>query len=291
MLNKVLFPMTGLAGDGPALAAALAIADDFDAHLEALFVRPHPADAVPLLGEGMSGAMIDEIVRAADQEGCALRDMARRTFDTAVAEAGVAVTDTPPLEPHATAWWTELTGHVEEIVTEAARYSDLVVFGHPADDSKSRTLSMVESVLIGGGRPVLLVPAAWSDKEPREIGRHVALAWNGRTEAARAALAAMPFLQCAEKVAVLTADTAATETGTAERMKDYLAWRRIIASVTIVHHGTVTVAQALIDSAKAQGCDLLVLGGYGHSRMRELILGGVTRYMLNHAALPVLLAH
>ena len=126
---------------------------------------------------------------------------------------------------------------------------------------------------------------------PTKIGRRIAIAWNGGAQSARAVGCAMPLLQAADGVTVLTAATSATPAAAAERLAQHLAWHHVATTTQVVHPGSDAVGHALLNAAKADGCDLLVLGGYGHSRMREMIMGGVTRYMLAHADLPVLMAH
>lgn len=289
MLKTLLVPVTGHATDRPALDTALAVARDFDAHVDALFVRPLPADAVPLLGEGMSGAMIDDIVRAAESETAALRDAARKMFDEAVADAGVAVRHDPAPagEPLPTAAFRMMNGRPEDVLVVESRFADLVVFPHPAEDPADRQSTTIETVMISSGRPVMLAPA----ERPREIGRHVAIAWNGKAEAARAVTGAMPFIASADTVHVLTADTKTTSGTAGRRLAEYLAWHGIETEPRVVTPEGVVVGQALMDAAVAASCDLLVLGGYGHSRMREMIMGGVTRHMLGHPGIPVLMAH
>jgi nucleotide-binding universal stress UspA family protein len=287
MLKIMLVPMSGGLADRAALGVALSLARDFDAHVDALFVRPHPADAVPLLGEGMSGAMIDEIVHAAEAETKLLLEAAKRTFTEAVAKAGVTETAAPTAVPAPTAAFRELPGRLEEEVATEGRLTDLIVLPHCGHDPNGRMSLAVESALLGSGRPILLVPP----EPPKEIGRRVAVGWNGGAESARAVAGAMPFLHAAEAVTVLTAQTPATPAAAAGRIAQFLAWRGVATTVQVVHPGGDTVGHALLNTAKADGCDLLVLGGYGHSRMREMIMGGVTRYMLAHADMPVLMAH
>lgn len=291
MFKHLLVPLTGQPADRAALAAALQIARAHDAHVDGLFIRPHPADAVPLLGEGMSGAMIDDIVRAAEAETKALMEASRRLFDDMTATAAVACADAPPAAPAATARWREKLGRAEEVLAHEGRVTDMVVLTRSDEDIHGRLTAAAETALLDSGRPVLLVPENWSGA----VGRKVAAAWNGRTEAARAVAGAMPFLQGADAVTVLTAVTGATPVDAAgaanASLIDYLAWRGVQAQGRIVAPGGASVGAALIAAARAADCDLLVQGGYGHSRMREMIMGGVTRHMLAAADLPVLMAH
>jgi nucleotide-binding universal stress UspA family protein len=144
-------------------------------------------------------------------------------------------------------------------------------------------------VIFNSGRPLLLAPSG----QASAIGTAPAIAWNGSSVAARAVRAALPFLQRVGKAVILFTDTA--EPGRAadpQRLAGYLEWHGITASIRQVTVGHRQVSDALTESAMEAGCDLLVMGGYGHSRVRELVLGGVTQDMLRKDTnLPILIAH
>lgn len=286
-LKTILVPLAGTDGDTVALNAALKVARDFDAHVDALFVKLDPRDAVPMLGEGMSGAMVEEIMRAAEGESNVHLAAARRHFEAAARAAQVELRDAPSAVEGPSARWREVVGRIEEVVPQEGRLSDLLVFSHASLDRDTQGYVTVETALLGAARPLLLAPGDL----PAEIGRTVAVAWNGNAESARAVAGAMPFIQSADVVHVLTAETSATQAAAGRRMAEYLAWHDVNVQLTIVSPGSEPVGQAIINKATQLGSDLLVMGGYGHSRMREMILGGVTRYVLNHAGLPVLMAH
>lgn len=287
MLRKILVPLGGQAGDGIALGAAFVVAKAFDAHVCGLFVHIDPRDAVPLLGEGMSAALAGEIMQAAERESATACRLANAAFEAARASVGAPLIDRPPGPGGVSASWAETTGQVEDVVRLRARLSDLVVLPQQDAYASAPLMAVLESVLIGSARPLLLVPPS----VPADIGRTVAIAWNGGTEAARAVAAAMPFLGQAETVHVLTAETTATSAEAGDRLAEYLAWHGIAARVSRIRPAGGPVGAALLARAGELGADLIVMGGYGHSRLREMILGGVTRYVLGHAGLPVLMAH
>ncbi|HYD31418.1 MAG TPA: universal stress protein [Azospirillaceae bacterium] len=286
-IKTLLVPLTGTDADRGALATAIAAARPFGAHVDGLFVRVDPRDAVPLLGEGMSGAMVDEIMRAAEAESSAAAARARQIFEQAAADAGVPLVTAPGQRQGMSARWCEVTGREDEVVSHEGRLRDLLVFSHVAMDRDSPAYVTVETALLGAARPLLLSPA----KMPTSIGTTVVVAWNGGLESTRAVVGALPFLRHAETVHILTAETAVTEASTAERLAEYLAWQDIPARIATIKPGAEAVGAALLARAGDLGADLVVMGGYGHSRMREMILGGVTRYVFSHAGLPVLMAH
>jgi len=288
MLKTILVPLTGNEAETVALHVAFQIAKGFDGHVDALFVKPDPRDAVPLLGEGVSASLIDEILIAAEEETARTQAQARTAYDAAREAAGAPVAEWPEAGRGYSARWQEVVGRPEDRVPEAGRLNDMTVFGANARDLGALTYAALEATLIGSGRPLLLAPK----RVPATVGTVVSIAWNGSIQGARAVAAALPLLAKADKVHVLTAETAATR-GAAriQELEDYLAWHGIAANPAPVVVGNESVGAALLRVANTLGTDLLVTGGYGHSRMREMILGGVTRYLLAHADLPVLMAH
>jgi len=286
-IKSILVPLSGADTDPQALSAAFAVARDFDAHVDSLFVKLDPRDAVPMLGEGMSGAMVDEIMSAAEADANAHLTAARRHFEAVVSREQVDLREAPPAAEGVSARWREVVGRAEDVVPQEGRLSDLLVFAHTAVERDTQAYVTLETALLGAGRPLLLVPA----QAPASIGKRVVVAWNGSTECARAVAGAMPFLRRADAVHVLTAETSSTPSATGRRMAEYLAWHDVNCQLTIVKPGSEPVGQTLTGKAAELEADLMVMGGYGHSRMRELILGGVTRYVLGHAGLPVLMAH
>jgi len=285
--RTLLVPLFGAERDRPALDAALTVAREFDSHVDALFAAPDPREVVPMMAEGMSGAVIDDLMRAAERNVANRRDKARASFEAALAAAEVARSDAPPIDEVPTARWVETGGRMDDVGITEARLSDLAVFSNFGPDEGGEGETAIESALLGSGRPILLV----GEKVPDEIGRVVAVAWNGRAECARAVAFALPFLRTAERVIVLTAETAATKASAGARLVDFLAWHRIDATLENPRPTGEPVGKILSERSVALGCDLLVMGGYGHGRMRELILGGVTRQIVARPRLPVFMAH
>jgi nucleotide-binding universal stress UspA family protein len=281
----ILTPMFGDDADEAAAQAAFAVARRFDAHVVGLFVRIDPLDTIPIVGEGISPVVIDDLTNAAQAEMDRRAAGAKAHFEAARSAAGVALAESPPAPAGSSARWSEVTGRRDEVIPRKARVSDLVVFGaQPADSPELG--GAIETTLVGGGRPVLLAP-----KGVKVIGDRIAIAWNDSAESARALACSLPFLEAAQAVHVLAADTWRTRFEATEELADYLAWRKIACERHAVAIDNEAVGEALMQAASGVGADLLVMGGYGRSRLRELVLGGVTRHVLTHTALPVLFAH
>jgi nucleotide-binding universal stress UspA family protein len=286
-IRIVLTPVFGGAADDSALAAGLGVARRFQAHLSALFVRIDPIDAIPIVGEGVSPAVIDQLTEAAAAEMDRQTAAARATFEGACRAAAIPIAERAPDPRGPSAALREEIGRRDEVVPRRARVSDLVVFGRAQDDASPDRATVLEATLFGAGRPLLLVPL----EPPAAIGERVAIARNGGAEAARAIAGALPFLDSAKAVRVLTAGTRRTAPEVGQDLVGYLQWRGIAAECEQLASTDRPVAQTLLQAAAGTGADLLVMGGYGRTRLSELVLGGVTRHVLSHPTMPVLMAH
>jgi len=184
--------------------------------------------------------------------------------------------------------WRVADGLAEEIVPAYARYADLAIVGQAAPDDVA--VDLAESVGMAGERPVLIVPHIGIAKPP---GQTVMLCWNGSREAARAATGALPFLKEADKVIMLLVDPEDLD-GREEpgvRMAAWLARHGVNAIVKRDTAGDSGVGDVILSRASDQDVDLIVMGLYGHSRMREWVLGGASRTLLASMTVPLLVAH
>ncbi|KPF86582.1 hypothetical protein IP70_08775 [alpha proteobacterium AAP38] len=284
--RKITCFVTGGARDAAALGSALLLATPAKGNVAALYLRADPRDVMPMVGEGLSGALIQDLMKSLEQENKSHAAKARDHLDKALAAAGGVYCERAPGSDRVSGSFTEAAGVTEDVMAAAARLSDVTVFPSVAKEDRTAVLVGLEAALLEGGRPLLVA----SEQTPVVLGRRVAIAWNGRTQSARALALAMPLLTGADAVHVLGVDTMRTDAEEAAPVVDYLAWHNVPAQYHKLS-GTGSVAQQLQDACADVGADLLVMGGYGHSRLRELILGGVTRAMLNQTTLPLLLAH
>lgn len=180
----------------------------------------------------------------------------------------------------------------DEVVAES-RSADLVIAdGRPHTDPLSAWSDMPIRLIMECGRPVLLVPPAGIGAT---LGEHIQVAWNGTRESARAAFDALPLLQKALQVTVLAILSGDEPDhmlpGSAEALMLTLGRHGIKAGCGLVSAGGQSEAECLISNIAERGCDTLVMGCYGHSRFREMVFGGVTRHILNHMPVPVLISH
>ena len=283
-IRKLLLPLTGTAAGEAALTTALTVARMWDAHLTALHVRVDSRDVAPLAGEGLSGAMIEEMMSATEKESTDRSDAVRAMFDRFVVAHGVTVAE--PLSRGATANFASVTGREEDLVAQLARLADLTVVPHPEAGDDVSSSDALHAVLFDSGRPVLIAP----QKAGQAIGSRICIAWNGTAESAAAVHAAIPWMQRAEAVRVLSADEYQRRGPGAADLLGYLALHGIHPEVAQFRPMDRDVGRGMLAAAREFGADLLAMGAYSHSRLRQLILGGVTRHVLENAALPVMMA-
>jgi len=284
-IRKLLLPLTGTAAGEAALATALTIARRWNAHVTALHVRVDSRDVAPLAGEGLSGAMIEEMMSATEKESNDRAHAVRSMFERFVARHGVTVQEAYPDLDHATASFAAVTGREEDVVAQQARMADLTVVPHPDAGEDVSSSDALHAVLFDSGRPVLISP----QMAPPRIGTRIGLAWNGTAESASSTLAALPWMQRAEAVCILSAGGYQRRGPSAPELAAYLALHGVHADNITFRPANGSVGAGLLAACAEFGCDLLSMGAYSHSRLRQLILGGVTRHVLENSTLPVMM--
>ncbi len=273
--RQLLVHLDAGARNVPRLRAARAIAQTEGAAVAACYaVIPSVVEA-PYAGE-----LAPQLIESLDAWDRERRDRARKAFDVENREPGVSVT------------WAELSGMgtVAEFANQAL-YADLLVLGQndPAQPAGAPT-DFNEAVILASGKPALVLPyTGWA----APIGQSAVIAWKDTPQAARAVAAAMPLLRRAERVHVVRWGPAAESSVSGERLdlRGYLRCHGVEARWHERDDEPANAAELLLSQAFDLNADLLVMGCYGHSRVRELVLGGMSRTILKSMTLPVLMAH
>jgi nucleotide-binding universal stress UspA family protein len=284
-IRKLLLPLTGTAAGEAALSTCLMIARLWNAHVTALHVRVDSRDVAPLAGEGLSGAMIEEMMSATEKESNERAHAVRSMFDRFVLQHDVMLSEARPGVDCATASFASVTGREEDLVAQQARLADLTVVPHPDAGEDVSSSDALHAVLFDSGRPVLIAPQV----PPPTIGSRVCLGWNGTAESASAVYAALPWLRRADAVRILSAEGYQRRGPAAPDLAAYLSLHGVHAEIVMFQSVGNSVGGGLLAAARDFGCDLLAMGAYSHSRLRQLILGGVTRHVLERANLPVMM--
>jgi nucleotide-binding universal stress UspA family protein len=286
-IRKILAPVNGSDWDANVLSAAAAVAQKFDAHIEALFVRPDPSDALPYVGEGVSGGVIEEMIQAANEAANEAVKLAKANLEKALAGPAIPIQSKPGGPGHTSARLVEAQGRIADVVESQGRLSDLVVFGDVSAKGQKAFLGALEATMMNTGRPILIAP----DAKTNTIGESIAIGWDGSVEATHAVTGALPFLRRSKQVEVLCVKSGPVDTTMADALSDYLAIHGVDCVEHIIEQGDANTGAALLDAAQRADADLLVMGGYGHNRLREMIIGGTTRYAVANTKLPLLIAH
>lgn len=258
------------------LDVAVGLAERFEAHLTGVYVDA--GIALPTLTDVQISPALLESLEEDRRTRC---EGAARRFDARLARSAAARE------------WRLVEGTLVPTLTRHARYADLVVMGQDSPEEGTIVVGgLPDGITLACGRPVLIVPYIGTTAAP---GKRVIVAWNGSREAARAVNDALPLLAGADTVEVLCFNAASG----AERDADvpgadiclHLARHGVNAQARQVVASDIDVGEMLLSQAADYSADLIVMGAYGHARLREMVLGGTTRQLLRHMTVPVLMAH
>jgi nucleotide-binding universal stress UspA family protein len=227
-----------------------------------------------------------------EQRSGELTKRARLSMSDFCKSRDIAYADYAPGPGGVTAAWREAKGADDcDAVIAAARFHDLVILAGGPERTGRLPSDLLGDIVIGAGRPVVLAP-----QNPRkEPIRTVAFAWKDTAEAARALTAAMPLLAKAQRIEVLSANEEDGQVAQcldcSERVVQHLRWHGVNATGHFIIPAGRPAPDAILETARGLHADFLVMGGYGHGRLREFVFGGFTRRILDGADLPVMLVH
>lgn len=273
-IRSLLVPLDGSPSDRRRLDAAGLVAESFGARVIVLHARLPDGRVIAALGDGVSDRTVREALERRDQE----EHRARAVYDAWCAVGGPGT---------GTASFQVRHGFPATLFARQARCADLTILASTARSGLRRLDPTAESrILTRSGRPALLVPA----HPVASVGRVIAIAWNGSAEAARAVKDAMPFLVRATQIRVLTVLERGVREEDAAALVAFLADHGVAANPVLLPADR-GVATTLLDAARRAGCDLLVLGAYARSPLRERLCGGVTDDVLGAADIPLLMSH
>ncbi len=285
--RTVLAVLQGGAADGNCLSAAHAIARPYDGHVDALHVRADPRAFLDYTGDAMTGDAYAQLIDSVEKEVADKAKKARAAFDDWSQKNGIELVSEPKAGAQVSATWVETTGAEDRVVGRDGMLRDVIVLLSSAGEEDLRGEQTIQRAMFESGRPVLIVP----HKKAVTAFKRIAIFWNGSKEAVRAVEAAMPLLRHAETVDVMWVEEEVEVDAVQTGLGSYLAWHGVSASDKRFAPDKRFIGEMLMDEAVKAKMDLVVMGGYSHSRLREFILGGVTQHMLEESALPVLTAH
>jgi len=243
-----------------------------------------------LLGLSATGVRLDPPSHAVE-DAVHLAELSRRKLLAHAAASGELLGETVKEVAHGTPFTHQVVEEeAGQVLAQEGRVADLIVLGGLLSRDDGMLLSTAEYVLLNAGRPVLLVPP-----HPMRLhGGHVVIAWDDSREAARAVADALPLLLCASRVTILSVwDQRSAPDANSEPvagLRRFLQRHGIVAAARTEQSGA-PVGDVILDALPALGAEMLVAGGYGHARMREMILGGTTRSLMRYCPVPLLISH
>lgn len=273
-LKDILVHIDGTKASTGRLAVAMDLARTHDAHLTALYVIPQYL--IPPYAEVQIGS---EIIAAQREAGHQQAARMEKVFQETLGGSGLS---------HE---WRVVEGDLISCLALHGRYADLVVAGQAdQDDPESLDPATTDHLVLEVGRPVLFVPYIGA---PNVLGEKIMVAWNATREAVRAVSDAMPLLQRAQRVEVVTVNPSHGAEGDVPGADIclHLARHGVRAEAHQIVVSDIDVGNLLLSRAADEEVDLIVMGAYGHSRFRELVFGGATRHLLDHMTVPVMMSH
>ena len=261
----------------PVIEVAIALTMVRRSHLDAVAIGYESMGGVGML-VGSSGAAVAAVVGAEQERAQERADAAISVFEVEAKLAEIV---------YGVRSFAAIPAEAGEAIGALARLYDMTIVLQPDSSNSSYDNDVPQAILFNSGGPMLMVP--YIHKGPLDT-HHVGIAWNGGRLAARAVRDAMPFLMGAKAVTVITVNEEAGE-ASSDQLVGHLARRGIAARVQRLATERGDVQAAILSIAAESNMGLLVMGGYGHSRLQERMLGGVTRGMFNSMTVPVLMSH
>jgi nucleotide-binding universal stress UspA family protein len=288
-MKSILVPIGGSETDEPLFETALAAARPFCGHLQFLHVRVSAGQAAANIPhtEFAMGRALSSALGELDHKAKARTAAAAQHFRDFCMRSRIEIRGTPCRTAGVTASWHEEDGPALNRIMFHARHNDLVVVGR-AKKPNGLPADFLESLLVGCGRPILIVGAV----PPRTLTDTIMVCWRETPDAARALGVVMPFLINAKRVIVVgVAETNVDHTPEGiDAVSRYLLWNEVAVETKVIKTRGAT-PELLASAAQKHQADLLVLGAFGHSQMRERLFGGCTQFFIHNAEQPVLMMH
>lgn len=253
---------------------ALDLAQRYEAHLTAVYTNP-TSDAIPeTYGRISARGYLSEELHMARQKA---RD-ARKLLLEACANKGVSCE------------WVWEQGPLLSVLTNYSLHADLAIVSQTPPASLEEILFdyMPDHLPMTGSCPVLILPQGFTGELPL---RHPLIAWKSEREASHAVRGVLPILRAAETVTVISVDASEKEKALTDRFLQWLSLHRVTINLEQRQKKGRKIATVITETAQEKNCDVMVMGGYGQSRLRELVMGGVTRSFLKKMPLPILMGH
>jgi len=287
--RRLLVPLSGDKSDDWILAAAAVLADHYKAHLDIVFVRPDPSTFAPYyMGTGQVAERLRADVTKAQIESWDRTEAdIKAKVDRFAQSEDIALIEELRGPGAATCRFLSFVDDADKLIPRLARCCDLTIYPLPYSEDTGFSPNLPENTLLQSGRPVLFLPNALSSADLTTAG----IAWDGSPQAAQTVAQALPLIQLADQVEIISIDDGEPYDAHTADLAEYFACLGIPATADNVQSAYERTGLRILEEAEKRNWDLLIMGGYGHARWREHVFSGATRQVLEHAALPVVQAH
>jgi nucleotide-binding universal stress UspA family protein len=283
MIRKMVVPVRGDGKGEMVLAHAATLAQRYSALVEVTHCRPRAEDLMPFdvpIPAFLKEQLVQQSTELADVE----EEKLREEFVALTQQLGLPLTEDANAAMPA-ARWVEESGRQVDVIKRHGRLADLIVVAKP-DVDRNLGGNTLKAALFHTARPVMMCPPTTPSAT---LGTHIAVAWNGSTEAARAVALTTDMLQAADTVTILSSGAEAAGI-TAADLRAYLGLRGVVATID-KFTAKGSVGRTLLERCAAIDADMMIMGAYGDSHERETIFGGNTQVVVDNATIPVVLVH
>lgn len=285
-VKSILVPLDGSDASFAVLDTALVVANRFDAKIKGMHIRPRAAD-LPYELDYVSEKLKKNVIKEAERKSKEKARVIRDKFNDYCDKHDIVVGDSLSTDKVG-AVWREESGRVSEVLIRHGRLCDVVATARPARKKGSVLRSPIgeymESLMMRAGRPILMVPPEWTAHRVERA----AFAWNESLEAARALAMTLPWLSQMEEVTVILSRK---REAAFPDLSEYLSLHGVSANVQFLNDRVKSVGQAILGCCTENSIEMLIVGGFSHSRSRELVFGGVTRYLLLNSNVITVMVH
>ncbi|MGI9508603.1 MAG: universal stress protein [Geminicoccaceae bacterium] len=289
-IKRILVPITDIGDLGSMTAAAISVALMFKGHVQFLYQRDSGAEHHDMLGSfgSLNMSQFSQLLESHSEHIEKRAQDIRAHIEDQVQSHSLVYQEVASPSEQPSASLCETDEPITDFVGHFGGVSDLIVVGRPSKANEQSVNTVIGAALFASGRPVLMAPLVM----PTALDQKVVIGWNRSIQAGRGVASALPFLLQAKEVEIVSVVTGAKRGPSAQDLADYLTWHGVQSDVKeIPPEEHRAVGDILLKTAEDSGADLLVMGAYSHSRLREMLLGGVTKHILSHAKMPVLMAH
>lgn len=288
-IKTILVPIDGSKGSFAALSRAFVVANRFDSHIKALHVMTHGADIAAAGTYNLPAKLRKSVEGMADEAALEKAAELRELFEEHCLDNKIPISKKPTRQGGPTAFWHQESGNVDEVLTHHGLVSDIIAVPRPKIKKgvlrRSPMGQAIEAILLSTGRPVLIEPPNTARVKRCE---RIAIGWNASVECSRALAMTMPWLVEMDEVTVLVSKK--RKSGV-KALAEYLAWYGVKVNIELLDGKGESIGEAMLNVCSDIKADFLVVGGFSHARARELLFGGVTRYLLKNSNIVTIMAH